>query len=99
MLGRGLIGDPGMLSPGGTAKDTLAAFTSELLEAYVDAFGGARNAMFRMKENWSFLYHRFEGSEKLWKQLRKTTDIGEYRAITAEFFATLPLAEQLQADW
>ena len=99
MLGRGLIGDPGMLSPGGTAKDTLAAFTGELLEAYVDAFGGARNAMFRMKENWSFLYHRFEGSEKLWKQLRKTTDIGEYRAITAEFFATLPLAEQLQADW
>ena len=99
MLGRGLIGDPGMLSSNGTAKDKLAAFTGELLEAYVDAFGGARNAMFRMKENWSFLYHRFEGGEKLWKQLRKTTDIGEYRAITAEFFATLPLAGKLQADW
>ena len=99
MLGRGLIGDPGMLSTGGTTKKKLAAFTGELLEAYVDAFGGARNAMFRMKENWSFLYHRFEGGEKLWKQLRKTTDIGEYRSITAEFFATLPLAEQLQADW
>jgi hypothetical protein len=55
--------------------------------------------MFRMKENWSFLHHRFEDSEKLWKQLRKTTDLGEYRAITAEFFATLPLADKLQADW
>ncbi len=99
MLGRGLIGDPGMLCPGGTGKASLEAFTNELLEAYMDAFGGARNAMFRMKENWGFLLHRFEGSEKLGKQLRKTTDVDEYRAITAEIFATLPLAERLQAQW
>ena len=99
MLGRGLIGDPGMLTPGGTTAEKLEQFTNELLETYMDAFGGARNAMFRMKENWGFLLHRFEGSEKLGKQLRKTTDIGEYRAITAQIFATLPLAEALQADW
>lgn len=99
MLGRGLIGDPGMLTPGGTTKESLKAFSDELLEEYMVVFGGARNAMFRMKENWSFLHHRFEDSEKLWKQLRKTTDLGEYRAITAEFFATLPLADKLQADW
>lgn len=99
MLGRGLIGDPGMLTLGGTDKEKLELFSNELLENYVDAFGGARNAMFRMKENWSFLRCRFEGSEGLWKQLRKATDIGQYRAITAELFATLPLAEKLQADW
>ncbi len=99
MLGRGLIGDPGMLTPGGTTKESLKAFSDELLEEYMVVFGGARNAMFRMKENWSFLHHRFEDSEKLWKQLRKTTDLGEYRAITAEFFATLPLADKLQAEW
>ena len=99
MLGRGLIGDPGMLTPGGTDKEKLAQFANELLGTYVDVFGGARNAMFRMKENWSFLRCRFDGSDRLWKQLRKTTDIGEYRALTAEFFATLPLAEKLQADW
>lgn len=93
MIGRGLIADPGMLMSGGTTQESLKAFTDELTEAYISAFGGARNAMFRMKENWSFLRHRFDGSERLWKQLRKTTDLAEYRAITAEIFATLPLAE------
>lgn len=99
MLGRGLIGDPGMLSPGGTTAETLEKFTTELLDAYIDAFGGARNAMFRMKENWGFLLHRFENSEKLGKQLRKTTDVDEYRTITAQIIHTLPLADKLQADW
>lgn len=99
MLGRGLVGDPGMLSPGGTQKSVLEAFYKELLENYVAEFGGARNAMFRMKENWSLLIRRFEGSEKLWKRLRKTTDLEEFKAITAEIFQTLPLADKLQADW
>ena len=93
MIGRGLIANPGMLMSGGTTQESLKAFTDELTETYISAFGGARNAMFRMKENWSFLRHRFDGSERLWKQLRKTTDLAEYRAITAEIFATLPLAE------
>ena len=99
MLGRGLIGDPGMLAPGGTDREKLAQFMGQLLDEYMAAFGGARNAMFRMKENWGFLRHRFVDNEQLWKQLRKTTDVNEYRGITAEIFATLPLAEQLQADW
>ena len=99
MLGRGLIGDPGMLSPNGTDRAKLQQFMDELLENYIETFGGARNAMFRMKENWGFLLHRFEDSEKLGKQLRKTTDVNEYRAITAQIFRTLPLAEKLLADW
>ena len=89
MIGRGLIGDPGMLSPGGTDVKTLEAFCDELLEEYLVAFGGSRNAMFRLKENWGFLITRFENSEKLWKKLRKTTDLQEYRSITKEIFHTL----------
>ena len=89
MIGRGLIGDPGMLSPGGTDVKTLEAFCDELLEEYLVAFGGSRNAMFRLKENWGFLITRFENSEKLWKKLRKTTDLAEYRSITKEIFHTL----------
>lgn len=88
MLGRGLIGDPGMLS-GTFSAATLEAFHDELLESYIAAFGSARNAMFRMKENWSYLLHRFEDSEKLGKRLRKTTDVDEYRAIVREIFQTL----------
>ena len=90
MIGRGLVADPGMLS-GGTDAQALEGFMNALLESYIEAFGGSRNAMFRLKENWGFLHSRFEGCDKLWKRLRKTTDLEEYRAITAEIFHTLPL--------
>ncbi|MBQ7331164.1 MAG: tRNA-dihydrouridine synthase family protein [Oscillospiraceae bacterium] len=91
MLGRGLVADPSMLSqePADAAK--LEAFMNELLENYMEAFGGSRNAMFRLKENWHFLITRFSGAEKLWKRLRKTTDLGEYKAVCGEIFHTLPL--------
>ena len=99
MIGRGLIADPGMLTPGGTTREALKTFTDELTENYIEAFGGARNAMFRMKENWSFLRHRFQDSDKLWKQLRKTTDLAEYRCITAEIFHSLPLQDPFIPEW
>ena len=98
MIGRGLIGDPGMLC-GGTDAKQLEAFMEELLVQYTDAFGGARNAMFRMKENWSFLRYRFQDIDRLWKQLRKTTDLQEYKAISREIFHTLPLKEHFDPDW
>ena len=90
MIGRSLIADPGMLC-GGTDKAALEAFMNELLVRYTEAFGGSRNAMFRLKENWGMIHQRFEGCDKLWKRLRKTTDLQEYRSITAEIFHTLGL--------
>lgn len=90
MIGRGLVADPGMYT-GGTDRKTLQSFCDALLETYLVAFGGSRNAMFRMKENWGFMITRFDGSDKLWKRLRKTTDLAEYRSITGEIFATLPM--------
>ena len=89
MIGRGLVADPGMLC-GGTDKPALEGFLRELLEVYEVEFGGSRNAMFRMKENWGFLHSRFEGSDKLWKQLRKTTDVAEFKRISAEILHTCP---------
>lgn len=91
MLGRGLIADPGMFLPGGTDVKTLEVFYDALLEEYLVLFGGSRNAMFRLKENWSYLLPRFQNSEKLGKRLGKTTDLQEYRSITAEIFHTLSL--------
>ena len=97
MIGRGLIGNPGMLC--GTDAATLEVFHNELLEEYTEVFNGARNAMFRMKENWHHMILLFQDSEKLGKRLKKTTDLGEFRAITTEIFHTLPLCDELQADW
>lgn len=98
MLGRGLIGDPGMLTPGGTDAKTLEAFYQALLEEYLVAFGGSRNAMFRLKEHWRYLLCRFQGSEAYAKALRKTTDLAEYRSIAARIFS-LPLRDTLEPDW
>ena len=88
MIGRALVGDPGMLLECGTDVKTLEAFHNELLDIYTEVFGGGRNAMFRLKENWHMLIGHFEDSEKLWKRLRKTTDLAEFKAITAEIFHT-----------
>ena len=90
MLGRGLVADPGMLC-GGTDVNVLEQFHDALLEEYLVLFGGSRNAMFRLKENWSYLLPRFENSEKLAKRLRKTTDLAEYKTIAAEIFHSLEL--------
>ncbi len=99
MLGRGLVGDPGMLVPGGTSVDALECFMDELLEEYAVIFGSRRNAMFRLKESWHLLCCRFEHSQKLTKQLRKATDYDDFRAITKELLHTCPLAPQLDPDW
>ena len=89
MIGRGLVADPGMLS-GSTDISALEGFLTELLSVYEVEFGGSRNAMFRMKENWGFLHSRFVGSDKLWKQLRKTTDVSEFKSLSAQILHTCP---------
>ena len=94
MIGRGLVGDPGMFTPGGTDVKILEQFHDHLLEEYSVCFGSTRNAMFRMKENWHYLSQHFEGGEKLFKSLRKTTDLAEYRQITKEIFHNLPHLHQ-----
>lgn len=86
MLGRGLIGNPGMFTPEGTTGEKLTAFYDELLSTYIELFGGSKNAMFRLKEHWTYLLPHFIGAEKLAKQLRKTTDISEFRRLTHEIF-------------
>ena len=89
MIGRGLVGDPGMLTPDGTNVKVLEQFHAHLLEEYSVCFGSARNAMFRMKENWHYLSDHFKGGEKLFKSLRKTTDLEEFQRLSAEIFHTL----------
>jgi tRNA-dihydrouridine synthase len=99
MLGRGLVGNPGMLTPGGTDVQVLANFLDELMEEYAVNFGRARNAMFRLKENWRYLFCLFEQDMKLQKRLRKATTIQEYKSVTHEILYNLPMRSELSADW
>jgi len=96
MVGRALVGNPGLFS-GGTKPETLEAFLDELLETYCEVFGSRKNTMFRMKEHWFYLLKLFEGSEKLGKQLRKTTDYDTFRALTREIIYTLPIKEKIDS--
>ena len=99
MLGRGLIADPGLLTSSGTSSSALEEFHNCLLEEYICAFGGERNAMFRMKENWRYWLCKFEDSQKLGKHLRKTTDITEYKQITHQIFHELAIVKNIVPDW
>ncbi len=99
MLGRALIADPGMYSPGGTSRASLCAFMEELTESYIRVFNSEKNAMFRLKENWYYLLSKFEGSEKLGKALRKTINLSEFKAIAREILTSLPMRENITPHW
>ena len=98
MIGRGLVADPGMLS-GGTNRETLKAFLNELSDTYCTVFESKRNAIYRMKDNWHYLIALFEGSDKLWKEMRKSTDYDRFMAIANEIIATLPMRERPEIIW
>ncbi len=98
MIGRGLVADPGMLC-GGTDRETLKAFLNELSDTYCQVFGSKRNAIYRMKDNWHYLIALFEGSERHWKELRKTTDYDRFLSIANEIIATLPMRAHPEITW
>ena len=98
MIGRGLVADPGMLA-GGTARDTLQAFLGELSDTYCRVFESKRNAIYRMKDNWRYLIALFEGSDKLWKELRKCTDYDRFMSIANQIIETLPMRPHPEINW
>ncbi len=98
MIGRALVGNPGMLR-GSTDRETLKAFLNELSDTYCTVFGSKRNAIYRMKDNWHYLISLFEGSERHWKDLRKCTDYDRFTAIANEIVTTLPMREHPEVHW
>ena len=98
MIGRGLVADPGMLS-GGTDRETLKAFLNELSDTYCTVFESKRNAIYRMKDNWHYLIALFEGTDKLWKEMRKSTDYDRFMSIANEIITTLPMREHPEITW
>ena len=98
MIGRGLVADPGMLC-GGTDRETLKAFLNELSGTYCTVFGSKRNAIYRMKDNWHYLISLFDGSDKLWKEMRKSTDYDRFMAIANEIIETLPMRPHPEINW
>lgn len=93
MVGRGIIADPALfrMARGGApaAREELRGYLDDLYHGYTELFGSAGCAVSRMKGHWFYLIHKFEGSEKLEKQLRKAREPWEYEVVVNQIF-TLP---------
>ena len=94
MVGRGIIADPALLRKAlggaGAIREDLRGYLDDLYHGYTELFGSAGCAVSRMKGHWFYLIHKFEGAEKLEKQLRKAREPWEYEVVVNQIF-TLPM--------
>ena len=74
---------------GQAAREELRGYLDDLYHGYSELFGSAGCAVSRMKGHWFYLIHKFEGAEKLEKQLRKAREPWEYEVVVNQIF-TLP---------
>lgn len=96
LLGRGILANPalGRMAEGGPAATAceLEEFHGRLFEGYEERIGG--NAVFRMKEWWSYAMYAFEDPVSVWRRVRKAKKAAEYAAAAASIFADEPLAPE-----
>lgn len=95
MLGRGIIGNPGLLDAiagdGALTKERLRAFHHRLLADYAQVMYGERNLLFRVKELWAYMGILFPDGAKFVKQIRKSQRLAEYEAAVNGMFAECTL--------
>ena len=95
MIGRGLLANPAlarMIRGGeGLTREELKRFHDKLYESYTDDIGG--NAVFRMKEWWSYAEHAFSDPPSVHRIMRKTRQADEYEAAARKIFSTESLAD------
>lgn len=88
MLGRGLLYDPALarMLNGGPALtfDELKRFHDKLFDAYEAQMGG--NAVFRMKEWWSYAQHAFDDPLTVHRAIRKVRTVTDYQAAVTKIF-------------
>ena len=94
MVGRGIIADPALFrqAMGGApaTKEELRSYLDDLFHGYTELFGSAGCAISRMKGHWFYLIRKFEGADKLEKQLKKLREPWEYEVTVNQIF-TLPM--------
>ena len=95
MIGRGIVANPAlarMIRGGaGLTREELERFHDKLYESYTDDMGG--NAVFRMKEWWSYAEHAFADPPSVHRIMRKTRRADEYEAAARKIFSTESLAD------
>ncbi len=85
MIGRGIIGNPGLIREIRTGKkvkaEELWKYHDALYEGYKQDIEAEKDVLFKMKELWFYLGRNFQNSEKMVSKIRKTKKPEEYRAM------------------
>ncbi len=87
MLGRGLIGDPGLITRlSGAAPEAAAyiGFHDELAEAYRSLGWSERAVLCHMKELWVYMGPHYAEGEKLLKRIKKAQRLSDYAEAAGE---------------
>ena len=98
MIGRGMFRNPALIARlKGTPYDAtdyksrLREFHDEIYIGFRSIFSGEKDALFRMKEVWSYLRYAFENSDKYWKKIRKVQHHPDYVILINQLFSELTL--------
>ena len=93
MLGRGIIRNPALVEnlEGSeiSKKEAFMGFHDMIYEEYQRISSGEKNVLFKMKEFWSYMETSFEGTEKIWKKIKKTEKLKDYEVYAKAMFDTL----------
>ena len=96
MLGRGILASPALarMARGGVpaSADELKRFHDLLFHAYEEVMGS--NAVFRMKEWWSYAKYSFANPMVVQRAVRKVRRAEEYEVAVAGLFRSEPLADE-----
>ena len=88
MIGRGLVGDPGLVRELQTGEKTENSEILDFMHALQKAYQQCMDdnpVLFKMKEIWVYLSSLFPEGEKLWKKVKKTKRLSDYEKIMAEY--------------
>lgn len=84
MIGRGIIADPGLVQQIRSGKKLseaeCLAFMQKLCEAYSDIMPDGPT-LCKMKEIWSYICRNHSDGKKLWKKIKKTRKLSEYKNV------------------
>lgn len=102
MLGRGVLKNPFLVkqlqkwewkqqnledgADSNQSRKVLWDFHQELLHGYREIMSGDQNALFKMKELWTYFGESFPGKGKALKKIRKAGNMAQYEAAVQEVF-------------
>ena len=88
MIGRGLIGNPGLVHEIQTGEpvrlEEVSGFMWALKEAYQECMAD-NPVLFKMKEIWVYLAELYPQGEQLWKKMKKARRLSDYENILREW--------------